>query len=98
MRPEGLSNAGIGLLTLTQVLSIPLILLSIYMLWRVARQPEIPLRAGGHGHRAADSVGDRASAEPNLNRTTAKGRAARSTSSGAAFFCTAPDPRPAPGG
>ena len=39
---EGLSNPGIGLLTLTQVLSIPLILLSIYMLWRVARQPEIP--------------------------------------------------------
>ena len=39
---EGLDKAGIGLFTETQLISIPLIVLSIYMLWRIRRQPEQP--------------------------------------------------------
>ncbi|MFC4453018.1 prolipoprotein diacylglyceryl transferase [Deinococcus sonorensis] len=37
---EGLNAPGIGLWTETQLFSIPLILLSIYMLWRLRQQPE----------------------------------------------------------
>lgn len=37
---EGLHNPGIGLFTDTQLISIPLILVSIYMLWRIRSQPE----------------------------------------------------------
>lgn len=36
---EGLDKAGIGLWTETQLFSIPLILISLYMLWRIRQQP-----------------------------------------------------------
>ena len=39
---EGLDKPGIGLFTETQLISIPLILLSVYMLWRIRRQPQQP--------------------------------------------------------
>ncbi len=39
---EGLDKPGIGLLTETQLISIPLILLAIWLLWRIRRQPEQP--------------------------------------------------------
>jgi phosphatidylglycerol---prolipoprotein diacylglyceryl transferase len=39
---EGANAAGIGLLTATQLASIPLVILSIYMLVRISRQPIPP--------------------------------------------------------
>lgn len=40
---QGLDGAGIGLWTLTQVASLPIILLSIYMLYRISKRPPEPL-------------------------------------------------------
>ena len=39
---EGLHGAGIGLLTLTQLLSIPLIVIAPFLLARIARRPDVP--------------------------------------------------------
>lgn len=39
---EGLDKAGIGLLTLTQLLSLPLILIAPFLLLRIARRPAVP--------------------------------------------------------
>ncbi|WP_261663457.1 prolipoprotein diacylglyceryl transferase [Deinococcus sp. Marseille-Q6407] len=44
---QGLHEPGIGLWTLTQIISVPLVLLSLYMLWRIASRPEPqPVAAG----------------------------------------------------
>jgi len=39
---EGPSGVGIGLFTVTQLVSIPIIALCLYMLWRVSRQADLP--------------------------------------------------------
>lgn len=36
---QGLNESGIGLWTMTQVFSVPIVLVSLYMLWRIASQP-----------------------------------------------------------
>lgn len=46
---QGLNESGIGLWTMTQVFSVPIVLVSLYMLWRIAAQPEpqpVPVAAG----------------------------------------------------
>lgn len=43
---DGPKGLGVGLLTLTQIYSIPLCLLALYMLWRIRRQPEQPWGTG----------------------------------------------------
>ena len=46
---QGLNEPGIGLWTMTQVFSVPIVLVSLYMLWRIASQPEpqpVPVAAG----------------------------------------------------
>ncbi|MDO4263141.1 MAG: prolipoprotein diacylglyceryl transferase, partial [Deinococcus sp.] len=42
---QGLNEPGIGLWTMTQVFSVPIVLVSLYMLWRLAAQPE-PVQPG----------------------------------------------------
>lgn len=44
---EGKSNIGIGLLTTTQIVSIPIILLSVWMLWKLSNQAKngVPITA-----------------------------------------------------
>ncbi|ADY25714.1 Prolipoprotein diacylglyceryl transferase [Deinococcus proteolyticus MRP] len=46
---QGLDAPGIGLWTMTQVFSVPIVLVSLYMLWRLAAQPEpqpVPVAGG----------------------------------------------------
>lgn len=54
---EGLNAPGIGLWTLTQVASVPIILLSMFMLYRIARQPDIPQAQQGGRHDAPRAKG-----------------------------------------
>lgn len=43
---DGPKGLGVGLLTLTQIYSIPLCLLALFMLWRIGKQPEQPWGEG----------------------------------------------------
>ena len=43
---DGPKSLGVGLLTLTQIYSIPLCLLALFMLWRIRKEPEQPWGEG----------------------------------------------------